>query len=255
VISKDWDNLIVLDACRYDTFNQQNDIQGNLEKRISVASNTNQFFKHNFSGRELHDTIYVTANPTAIGILKNEDPVFHDVITVLDGYLSPTIHPKNVTEKAIKAQKKYDDKNFIIHYLQPHAPFIGPTAKKLQEYLGEPIQPVHYNDGGISESDLWTAYNETLDITLDSVENLLAETPGKTAITADHGELFRERVGPFGTELNGHPEKIKCSGLREVPWLVIDNGDRISTEAEQPKIRQTPDDDTIKEHMEHLGYL
>jgi hypothetical protein len=255
VSSRDWDNLIVLDACRYDAFESESHLQGVLEKRISVGSNTNQFFKHNFSGRELFDTVYVTANPTAIGIIKQQDPIFHDMVTVLDGYLSPTIHPDDVTDAAIDALEKHEDKRLIVHYLQPHAPFLGDTAEQLREELGEPVQPIHYSDERFTRNDLWKAYIETLDITLESVERLLSECSGKTVVTADHGELFREKIGPFGPKLNGHPQKLKCRNLREVPWFVQNRGERLSPVSEPPVERETPEQEKIQEHMEHLGYL
>jgi len=63
VMSEDWDNLILLDACRYDAFSKVNTLKGNLEERVSKGSTSKEFIKSNFVGRELHDTVYITANP------------------------------------------------------------------------------------------------------------------------------------------------------------------------------------------------
>ena len=47
-MKEDWDNLIVLDACRYDMFKEINTIKGNLERGISRGSATSQFLIENF---------------------------------------------------------------------------------------------------------------------------------------------------------------------------------------------------------------
>lgn len=60
-MAEDWDNLIILDACRYDTFVE---VYGkNCNYRISRGSSTPEFPQENFAGRNFRDTIYVTCNP------------------------------------------------------------------------------------------------------------------------------------------------------------------------------------------------
>jgi hypothetical protein len=51
VLEEDWDNLVILDACRYDLFKQVNDISGDLQKRQSQASMTAEFLNRNFAGK------------------------------------------------------------------------------------------------------------------------------------------------------------------------------------------------------------
>lgn len=63
VMAEDWDNLILLDACRYDYFESQINIEGELKSAISRGGHSWEFMQGNFVGREFHDTIYVTANP------------------------------------------------------------------------------------------------------------------------------------------------------------------------------------------------
>jgi hypothetical protein len=63
VFEQDWDNLIVLDACRFDVFAAVADsLPGTLERRTSQAATTPEFVRANFGGRDLHDTVYVTQN-------------------------------------------------------------------------------------------------------------------------------------------------------------------------------------------------
>jgi hypothetical protein len=63
VMDEDWDNLIILDACRYDIFkNHSKFINQNIEKKVSQGSWTLEFIKSNFVGKSFHDTVYVTSN-------------------------------------------------------------------------------------------------------------------------------------------------------------------------------------------------
>jgi hypothetical protein len=59
----DWDNLILLDACRYDTFEElATDLPGELKKTESKAPATDPFLRANFSGKKRCETVYVTVN-------------------------------------------------------------------------------------------------------------------------------------------------------------------------------------------------
>ncbi|MDX1522566.1 MAG: hypothetical protein R3264_13140, partial [Anaerolineae bacterium] len=62
VLDEEWDYLIILDACRYDHFVQMNTLEGQLEKKISRASNTNEWLRKNFTGY-YDDIVYVSGNP------------------------------------------------------------------------------------------------------------------------------------------------------------------------------------------------
>jgi len=54
VVSADWDNLIILDACRYDCFEQLGgDLPGSLQRVESKAATTDQFLRANFADRRL----------------------------------------------------------------------------------------------------------------------------------------------------------------------------------------------------------
>ena len=63
VFTEDWDNLVILDACRYDYFAEQSNLNGTLTTRISRASATREWVRANFTDRQLHDVVYVSANP------------------------------------------------------------------------------------------------------------------------------------------------------------------------------------------------
>ncbi len=46
-MKEDWDNLVILDACRHDAFEDLNEIKGDLEKKASKASMTVEWLEKN----------------------------------------------------------------------------------------------------------------------------------------------------------------------------------------------------------------
>lgn len=54
IMDEDWDNLILIDACRYDVFANINSINGSLESRISSGSSSREFIEKNFVNKTLH---------------------------------------------------------------------------------------------------------------------------------------------------------------------------------------------------------
>jgi hypothetical protein len=54
---QDWDNLLILDACRFDYFDRYNEIDGDLQSRQSRGSTSREFIRGNFSNRRAYDTV------------------------------------------------------------------------------------------------------------------------------------------------------------------------------------------------------
>lgn len=77
-----WDNLVILDACRYDAFSEQTPSRGTLESRESRGSASEQFIQGNFTGKTLYDVVYVSANRRFLHIWDELDCKFyahHDI--------------------------------------------------------------------------------------------------------------------------------------------------------------------------------
>lgn len=136
VFGEEWDTLIILDACRYDLFARRSTLPGTLEKRRSRGSSTVEFLRGNAAGRDLRDTVYVTANPQFYQYRDELDARFHEVVHVWmdegwDGE-HETVLPETTTDYARTAAERYPNKRLLIHYLQPHYPFIdaGTTFDK-----------------------------------------------------------------------------------------------------------------------------
>lgn len=268
VMEKDWDNLIILDACRYDYFPQYCDIDGSYDTVISQGNNSKSFIQNNFAGCKLNDTIYVTANPFVESI-RND--VFHKVeyerlFEEWDKELN-TIRPEVVAKHTINNHEQHPNKRVISHFMQPHAPYIGQKGRRLSEegdfgkFEGELIRnrgldiasyniPDSINKGIITEEQLEEIYIENLNVVLDEVENMIGRISGKTVITSDHGELLGDRL--FGRKRYGHG-RYHTEELRRVPWFVIESDDRRRLIEDEPKSFESIEN--RDEKLEDLGYL
>lgn len=262
VMAQDWDNLIILDACRYDYFASQNWIDGDLRQVTSRGKRSWEFMQANFVDRELHDTVYVTANPHTS---KLDDGTFHAIEPLLDRWDDDigTVRPEQVVEAAVDALNTYPDKRLIIHFMQPHRPYLGPTADELRErvdLVGFDNAPDGIQIWGaakqrdVTVSEIRQAYSESLEMVLQSVEELLERVDGKSIVTSDHGEMLGERIFPFGKRLWGHSEGFSTPKLRNVPWLVVESDQRRDITRAKPVTNTQYEDDIVQDRLQSLGY-
>ncbi len=236
VLDESWDNLIILDACRYDVLEE---VMGKeIDHRISRGSNTLEWFRENFVDLKYDDIVYVTANPWISRIAGN---LFHKTISVWqDGWDEKldTVHPKTTTEYAKEAARNYADKRLIVHYLQPHAPYIVdndlPSPKQMIKQLEK---------GALNPADVRGIYTKSLEATMPHVYELADSLKGRTVISADHGELFGKRVLLFN--FAGHRWGIHIPELVKVPWVVY-KGDAKEVAGETAERRR------LKQHIQGL---
>lgn len=225
VMDHDWKYLIVLDACRYDLFEKVNIFKGDLKKVNSKGSSTIEWLINNFN-QYYDDIIYISANPyvstrtfhgyNATKHFKNIVPLW---LTNWDHKLG-TVHPKDVVKYAIMYKNKKN--KMIIHFMQPHSPYIGHTKITTDninlEHKDESIQLIWRNilKGDVSVNMIKKAYIDNLLYVMKYVSILIKYLNGKIIITSDHGECFDE-YGIFGT----HPRGVHVPELIEVPWLIL----------------------------------
>jgi hypothetical protein len=270
-MAEDWDNLIILDACRFDQFEKLNTVSGELEARASVGSATPEFLEKNFGGEEYHDTVYITANP--MYRTKDLGGVFHAVVDVWDtGWDEErkTVPPEAVAESALDAYERYPNKRLIVHFMQPHYPFIGESAKKLSKHAGfeHTYREVLDGEGSRDHPTIWqllergevdeeivlTAYDENLEVALPHVQALVDVFSEKTVVTSDHGNLVGERILPFSKPRYGHPIETYAEGLRKVPWLIVEGEDRKTLKIERPQTEHRDESEVVAERLANLGY-
>ena len=267
VLDEDWDNLLILDACRYDMFEANHELPGRLESRISRGATTVEFLRGNFVGRELEDTVYVTANPQLYRNREHLLTEFHDVINVWqrDGWNDEhqTVLPETVNKYAREAADTYPNKRLIVHYIQPHYPFIGSQTQFDKNHLnvedpqGEQVwDQLMTGKLKVSRESIWDLYVDNLLVALPHVEELMTTLQGKTVVTADHGNMVGDRASPIPINEWGHPRGIYTEELVKVPWLVFVNGPRREIESESP-VNQVNDveDSVVSDRLENLGYM
>lgn len=268
VLAEDWDVLIILDACRYDAFEEvATDLPGPLNKVESQGATTNEFLRANFAGETLHDTVYITANPQLYrienGIYDAEplDVTFHDLIDIWQGGWDDdhrTVMPEVVTKAAREAADRYPQKRLVIHFMQPHAPFIGSTG--IEHF---PTRYLNFwsefrrGTFDVSRGVLRQAYMENLEIVVPHVAELVSEIKGRTVVTADHGELLGDKDRPIPIRRYGHPASTYHPALVEVPWHEHDSGVRRNVVAESPTSRSERESvplEGIRSRLRDLGY-
>ena len=243
IFDEDWDNLIILDACRYDIFEKEfrkRGMIGTLQEKKSRGSHTISFLLENFRKDRYDDIIYITANPYVNKVLKNKffkiispwkdqwDEVFHTVL------------PQTMYDLTIETALKYPNKKLIIHFMQPHFPYID---SKYSHINIRDLSKSIYNTNSTSKikkknsllviycAKFYTtasrttqinAYKKNLELVLNHVEKLINFLPGITVISSDHGEAFGEIIHPLlPIRYFGHHRRIKMPILLKIPWLRI----------------------------------
>lgn len=271
IMSEDWDNLLILDACRYDTFSEVSNLPGTLNRQISRSSTTQEFLRANLGKRDLRDTVYVTATP-AIHATENVEPEFHAVIDVWQDHWDSELRvvpPEPVTAAEIAANERYPRKRLLVHYLQPHYPFIGSTGRKYfdNEAVDNPTDKneneinakfwdtvgTEIND--VSEEIVRKAYRENIELTLPHINNFFDSVDGRTVVTANHGEMLNDRASPIPYRLYGHPPGLYTPELVEIPWHVYSRGSRRKVTAADSTIDDTEiNSKVVKDRLRDLAY-
>ncbi len=237
IINEEWDNLIILDACRYDTFKElynKDKLKGKLEKRFSQGSNTNEWLQKNFNYKKHLDITYITANPQVNMSSGDFLPYLYNVWQTGWDQEQQTILPKTMYETTKTILEKENNKErLIIHFIQPHSPYPNGTgfAKMLKNDIIRLVK-IHadtdlwYQYPQLTEENLFydkmkEGYEQNLASVLPYVYKLAKELKGKTIISADHGEAFGERLNDNSLlKIYGHQDNINHNVLRLVPWFI-----------------------------------
>ena len=272
LVERDWDNCLILDACRYDMCVESDRLDNaQLSAVRSLGSSSAEFIRHNFAGRRLHDTVYVTANPHVAALAAD---TFHDVWHLYDSCWdedAATVTPAAVADETRKAAEEFPNKRLLVHFMQPHYPFLGATGETIEE---KGILQGHTNAetnglakyaiwtqlqfgiADVSIDELWRAYRENFDIVLDEALPLAESLPGKSVLTSDHGNIITERMRPIPTRWYGHPPRVNAPVLTTVPWYEVRReGERKVIESEPPQQASETDEQMLEKRLADLGYL
>lgn len=257
VYDRDWDLLIILDACRIDLLESVADeyeFIEDIERMESVGSMSKEWMAKTFTDEyadETSQTAYVTANVFSEQMLDADQ--FHTLAEVWrDGWdtAAGTVRPRQLTDRTIQLARNEDPDRLIVHYVQPHHPFLDLDDR----FDGAAFGPDRSDTvvdalrkGKIDRDTYWQAYQDNLRRALDDVEVLLANIDAdRVAITADHGDA----LGEWG--IYDHPVGCLHPAVKDVPWVettASDTGEYI------PDEETTQTDTSVEDRLQSLGYL
>lgn len=255
VWERDWDVLVIMDACRVDALRTVVDgddrfpAGDEVRRVVSPASTSAEFMWSQFTrgaADEKSGAALVCSNPFTAKCEGVSDDQWRRVESVWryhadTGPIDAT-PPRPVTDTAITVGRETDLDRIIVWYMQPHFP-----ARRLnQTGVFKKIR-----DGEISHQRAWEAYVDNIQWVLDDIalltQNLDAET---VVLTADHGESF----GEYG--VYGHAPNIPTPQLKLVPWLSLSATDTGSHEPTYESSREEEAKDAdVDDQLSALGYL
>ncbi|MEB3755319.1 MAG: hypothetical protein GSR79_00435 [Desulfurococcales archaeon] len=229
LVTLKWKTLIILDAMRYDIFNNYiSFLIKNFEKdkhkvislvTVSPASNTPQWYGYyKLFLRKLtqeEGLILITFNPVPYvekvhTFFFSVHNLWKDIWDEKMNAVSPDLALKSIMSIIFRNKLKNYKGRYLIHLLYPHAPYlVGQKAYTLQDFLKLSNSPQKL------KFIMQKAY---LSNTLHGIlllKKLLKIVPKPIIITADHGEL----LGEYNLFL--HPGGLKIPFLRLVPLLII----------------------------------
>lgn len=260
VLERDWDILVILDACRADLMAAVEDSYEWFEREGTIdaaGATSSEWLTETFGdapAEALDEIGYVTGNPYSAEYVDHDAFAFVDEVWEYgwDDDLG-TVPARPITDRAITAARERDAERLVVHYMQPHFPSVphGEGDGIALERFGHESLSVweELRYGWRDPDDVWDAYVENLDYVLDEVrlltENVDAE---QVAITADHGNALGER------HLYGHAAGISTPELREVPWCVTTAADTGEHEPTTGRATDGDDESDVTARLEALGY-
>lgn len=267
-IKKDRFALIILDSCRYDIFSEEVDefLEGDLEHVYTHKTYTIQYFKETWNGNHNNITYFTGLSaPTDYAFDQKGidftpgDHIgqFVHIWNMCENKELGAVPPEFVTAKVLENKAS----QMVIHYVQPHAPYIGDyrlrdeNNQDTEERLNEIYTKIgRYSDKNkvISDSELKRAYRSNLRRVLKSVRQLVMNLDRPIIVTADHGEM----LGEDGRYIHGGlPTREEICKL---PWFKIDSSmpgsENELNNTENNDVNTDFEDDDVHEQLKHLGY-
>ncbi|WP_147439952.1 LTA synthase family protein [Haloarcula sp. Atlit-7R] len=280
----------------YDFLNDRGQLTSVGSTTIEWLENTIQ----NAPSSEIEQTAYITGNPNSVVAFrfsfpnncscgKELDPAYDDVYhsgtTTCSACgeahegdrIIPTDHldevwrsqwnnelgtilPRPITDAAIRYGRTNDFDRLIVHYMQPHHPFISIPDVDRGTYIEagdeDRVQRTEtiweqLQSGELTEDFVWHHYAENLRCVLNDVALLLDNIDADSAvITSDHGNA----IGEYG--VYGHLANVPLPCLVDVPWYrttANDAGDYDPGSSREDRENLTSND--VKDRLADLGYM
>lgn len=263
IYDRKWDVLVLLDACRFDLFQEfapRHDVFDRFESFepvYSCASATPEWIKKTFveGPRSLvSGTHYVSCTGFSTNI---DEGRLHQVDEVWRYAVDPeygSTRPEAVTDAAIDAARNTEADRLVVHYVQPHAPFLHCVGKYNSQGDGGEggTQNVWkgLREGRYDYDEVWEDYGQNLLTVLDEVETIVENVSGKVAITSDHGNA----MGEWG--MYGHPAYAPVPIIKRVPWV-----EAVGRESDEYEVQGVESISTglsehdLQDNLAALGYV
>jgi hypothetical protein len=289
VFSRNWNLLILLDTCRVDALQEvasEYDFLSDIRSIRSVGGRSPEWIAKTFVDEyadTIRETAYLSANVFSEEILRNRH---HESVSRAEVNLAynilgriPTVDtstlghfeylyeyepvgtdgplghkdggtpPRYVTDRGIAVGRDHDFNRIILHYLQPHPPYVAnavESGRELEQY--ESDWWGYLAETGDYET-IWETYLDELRYVLDDVKILLDNIDAETVvISADHGESFGEYW-----EYGHHTGSINPY-VRMVPWVETTATDRNSHMPTTEPPSGMSSEESAEDRLEALGY-
>jgi len=260
IYNREWDLLIILDACRVDLLHEvaeEYEFISSIETIYSLGADSTEWMEKNFTKKEytteVQNTCYITGNPHTEMLSSTDrfgyvDEVWRSAFDYEKGFMPP----RPITERAVSTGRTQEWDRVIVHYMQPHFPSIpcldlGSTMNP--ENVGSEWDSIwkRLSEGNAKKEEVWDAYKKNLHHILDEIEILLQNIDAKKAvISSDHGNA----IGELG--FYGHV-RVPIRSIREVPWCQTVARDE---ETLNPEIKPPHNGDSfdLDQQLTALGY-
>ncbi|WP_336003492.1 hypothetical protein [Halorientalis halophila] len=250
-LASEWDYCVVLDACRYDVFEDvyEDYLDGSLERRRSNGSSTPEWAYRTFTGD--HDIAYFSGNPfiNDLGISLSDlkwgascdyewtaNEHISDVVDVWEhGWDDDlgTVPPDSLAESyRDHADLVADADRTVVHYMQPHAPYLARgTGQKLKQ-IQKGIRRQDEGDGGGVLSPVTDRVRPKVESALD-------------------GSKLAQKVGLW---LELDPVDVVRNGTRETAMELYEENLRIAMESVADLVTELDGDVVVTaDHGEAFG--
>lgn len=287
IYESDWDALIVLDALRTDALREVADEYSflcDIGEKTSLASTSKEWLLKTFTERyreKISNTTYVTGNGF-VHWLRDDPPKYLEFSATSEtaiqrcelleralnrnvvhastfehieelwplagtNPIAPVPVAESITEHAIAQSRERNPDRLLVHYMQPHTPYIAEANNRGYATDTELSPFAALIDETATRAEVWDLYIENTRYVLDSVADLLENiNAGTVVITADHGELFGEWY------MYGHAVGFPHPKLKRVPWVETTAKDQRTID---PDPQQTSGiNESVEEHLKDLGY-
>ena len=281
----EWDVVCLFDACRWDAFEK---MCAESEPVHSTVWHTHEWMSDVVANDEYDwsDVTYISGNLMTSTVTDTEefDGAVEDHVRryeqlyqggndALDDVLGTT-RPSEITRKLMLSPWETP---IVIHFFQPHNPFIGnvhlnasTSPRRTEMPLGDPDkmsgEAQLVKEGHVSLEMYRAAYLENLKLVWEAKEDIRQKF-GKVITTADHGEILgpeefghghRNNQGgvvPFHTNWDVElpsPESVGAAESHE--WTTATATNDKHSESESRNSESPTVDQEVEEKLRALGY-